>query len=495
LKSVSIIGGGIAGLTSASLLASKGFDVTLIEKNDHIGGRIRTQEITGYHFDMGPSWYWMPEVFEKFYNQFGHTARDFYELKKLDPGFKVFYKNEAPICIPSDKKALYILFENIEEGSSIQLEKFLQEAEEKYEISMSKFVYNPSFSWMEYISMDILKSFFKHSLLKPLSSHVAAHFKDKRLRMLMEFPVLFLGAKPKNIPALYSIMNHSALTQGTFYPMGGMVKIAEAFEKIALELGVKIIKNTSIEKVDIENKKIKSISSKDKTIECDTLICAMDYHHFEQNILEKSGRKYDEKYWDSRTLSPSSLIFFLGIEERIEGLEHHNLFFDADFKLHAEEIYDRPQWPSDPLFYICCPSKTDASVAPEGCENIFILMPLAPGIEDTEVLRTVYFDKMMKRLRENNILIKENMIKVKESYCIKNFEEDYNSYKGNAYGLANTLSQTGVWKPSIKSNKIDNLYYAGQLTVPGPGLPPSIISGEIVASVIIQNHKTVFEIP
>ncbi len=492
LRKITVIGGGISGLTAASLLAKQGLAVTLLEKNNHFGGRLNTFEAEGFTFDMGPSWYWMPDIFEKFYHSFDCQTSDFYELVQLDPGFKVFFKNSDPILVSSDPAAIAETFESIEKGAGKQLERFLKEAQAKYDLSVNQFIYNPSLSWFEFVSAETIKGFFKYSLLTPFDVYVKKYFKDKRLRMIMEFPIIFLGAKSKNIPSLYSMMNHAAMNQGTFYPQGGMVKIAGAFEKIARKLGVDLKVGEAVESVEINAGKIEDIHTSKQVYKTDAVICAADYHHFEQEVLAKEYRKYSSAYWESRTLSPSSLLFFVGVNKKIEGLEHHNLFFDADFEVHTAEIYDTKQWPSDPLFYVCCPSKTDPSVAPIGQENLFFLMPIAAGIEDSELLRKTYFDLLVSRLEKHCGTQIKDAIVYHKSYCIKDFKQDYNSFKGNAYGLANSLAQTGVLKPSMLNNKLSNLAYAGQLTVPGPGLPPAIISGEIAAKLItdkILNHS------
>ncbi len=484
MSNLSILGGGIAGLTAAASLSKAGHRIDLIDNNAKVGGRISSFSKDGFLFDKGPSWYWMPDVFERFFNEFGRTQADFYDLKQLDPGFKIFYGEEDTLIVPSNREALYEVFENIEKGSADKLKLFLQDAQIKYDLSMADLVYNPSLSWMEFVNKRTIEGVIKNKIFQSFDKHVRKYFKDDRLIQLMEFPVLFLGAKPSNIPSLYSLMNHAALNQGTFYPMGGMIKIAEAFERIAKEQGVEIHCGETVQKIGIDKGRIIQVHTNKQDFRTEGAVIGMDYHHFEQNILESGWRNYDEAYWDKRTLSPSSLIFFLGIDKKIDHLEHHNLFFDTDFEKHAAEIYDTKEWPTDPLFYVCCPSKTDPEVAPIGSENLFVLIPIAPGIADTEFVRKKYLDLIISRMEKIcKTKIKENIV-VQESYCIKEFKEEYNSYKGNAYGLANTYMQTAVLKPSMLNPKIKNMVYAGQLTVPGPGLPPAIISGQIASSLL-----------
>ena len=481
MKKIAVIGSGFAGLTSAIELASIGYQVTLFEKNSSIGGRARKFESNGFTFDMGPSWYWMPDVFDKFFARHGKKVGDYYNLLKLDPGFSVVYGKDNTINIPASFEELVALFENIEKGSGSKLKKFLKKAAVKYKIGMDSLVYKPSHSIFEFINLKVLIGVLYLDVFSNFRSYVKKYFSDSRLTRLMEFPVLFLGATPQNTPALYSLMNYSAFSQGTYYPMGGFHEIIIGLSKLAKEKGVIINCDSNVEKLNVVNGKIENIVVNGKKLLFDGVIASADYHHVEQKLLEKPFRNYSIEYWQSREMSPSSLLFYVGVDKRLNNLQHHNLFFDADFDQHAKEIYDNPKWPKNPLFYLSCPSITDPSLAPKGNENLMFLIPLAPGLEDTNEMREKYFDIVLKRLRDltgNDI---EKNIIFKKSYCVNDFEKDYNSYKGNAYGLANTLRQTAILKPRMKNKKIKNLYYTGQLTVPGPGVPPSIISGQIAA--------------
>lgn len=488
-KKVIIIGAGFAGLSAATTLAQKGFDVTLLEKNKDLGGRARKLEIDGFTFDMGPSWYWMPDVFENYFSQFNTTVAQQYDLLRLDPSYAVFFSKEEVMRIPANLNEFYQLFEKYEPGSSIQLKKFLADAEYKYNVSMRDFVHKPSLSIFEFVDMRILNAALKMDLFKSISKYIHKHFKNQKLIQLLEFPVLFLGAKPNETPALYSMMNYADIVLGTWYPMGGMYKIVEAMVNVAKQQGVTIKSGEVVSKINIESGIAKSIVSNGITLEADVIIASADYHHVEQNLLEEKYRNYSKTYWKSIKMAPSCLMYYLGIDKKIEGLEHHNLFFDTPFDLHAEEIYDRPQWPSKPLFYSTCASKTDKSVAPLGKENLVLLIPIAVDLEDTEEIREKYFNIMMDRLEHlTGQSIKKHVI-VKKSYAIADFKKDYNSFGGNAYGLANILKQTAILKPSLKNKKVRNLYYAGQLTVPGPGVPPSIISGQVAAREVIKKFK------
>jgi phytoene desaturase len=487
-KKIAIIGSGISGLSAACYLARDGHTVEVFEKNSTVGGRCRAYSEGGFTFDMGPSWYWMPDVFEKFYNDFGKTTSDFYDLVKLDPGFQVFFGKDDVFPVPADINELYKVFEGIESGSAAQLKKYLEEAEWKYRTGM-QLAYKPALSWTEFANLNVLASVVRTDMLKPMSNYVRKFFKNDRLIKLMEFPVLFLGAMPDNIPALYSLMNHAALSQGTYYPMGGMYRLPDAMKQIADSMGVRFHMQESVAHIQVASNHVTEIITDKSIYEADSVVAACDYHHTEQMLLEKEYRNYNKMYWESRVMAPSCLIYYIGVSKKIDKLKHHNLFFDSDFDNHAREIYDNPQWPSNPMFYVCAPGKTDRSVAPEGMENLFLLVPVAPGLEDDEYKRVRYFHSLVRRMEQvtgEDIL---PHIVYKKSYCINDFRKDYNAFKGNAYGLANTLGQTAILKPRMANRKIKNLFYAGQLTVPGPGVPPAIISGQIAAGQVAQHFK------
>ncbi len=484
---VIVIGSGFAGLSAACFMAKNGQEVTILEKNSTAGGRARKFETEGFLFDMGPSWYWMPDVFERFFAQFGKKVEDYYDLVRLNPSYQVIYSETEKWNIPPEVQDLAALLDSIEPGAGKNLKLFLEEASIKYKVGMNDLVFKPGLSFTEFMSVDFFKGLLKLDLFTSHTKHVKKYFKNPKIISLLEFPVLFLGAKPQETPSLYSLMNYADMQLGTWYPMGGMHKIVEGMVALATSLGVEIKYNENVTGFETNAGVVTHVKTENKSYSCNVVIAGADYHHVDQEILDLPHRNYTASYWDKRTMAPSSLLFYLGIDKKIEGLQHHNLFFDEDFGQHAIEIYDNPQWPSKPLFYVCCPSITDASVAPVGKENLFILIPVAPGIEDTEAIREKYFNMVMQRLEHLTGQTILSHIIYKKSYAHKDFIADYNSFKGNAYGLANTLNQTAILKPSIKSKKLSNLYFTGQLTVPGPGVPPSLISGEVVANEIIKN--------
>ena len=481
-----VIGSGFAGMAAACCLAQRGFAVTVLEKNGQTGGRARTWTKDGFTFDLGPSWYWMPDVFEQFFARFGKNPSDYYDLVRLDPAYRVVFGENDHVDIAADLGTLTERFEAIEPGSAAKLREFLAQAEYKYRVGMNDYVRRPSLSILEFIDARIVKESVRLQMVQTMRAHVELFFKDERLRRILEFPILFLGGTGREIPAMYSLMNYADLVLGTWYPMGGMRKIADAMETLALELGVQIVTDAEVNAIEIERGIAKAATTKGGArYDADVVIAGADYHHVEQHLIAPEYRTYDERYWDSRVLSPSSLLFYLGVNKRLQNLKHHNLYFDEPLDPHAETIFGQPSYPDKPLFYVCCPSQTDPTVAPEGMENIFILIPLAPGLGDTDVERERLYDIVMERLEHLTRQTIRDAVVVRRDYAHRDFIADYHSYKGNAYGLANTLAQTAFWKPTIKPPKVRNLYYCGQLTVPGPGVPPSLISGQIAAELVI----------
>ena len=486
-KRALVIGSGFAGLSTASLLGKAGYEVTILEKNEQAGGRARRWEKDGFVFDMGPSWYWMPDVFENYFGLFGKKVSDYYELERLSPSYRVYFgEGDDFIDVPADMEELEAVFEGLEPGSSLKLREFLKQAAYKYEVGMRDYVFRPSHSIFEFIDLRLIRESFRIQMFSSMSKHVRKYFKHPKLIKILEFPVLFLGATPQNTPALYSMMNHADLTLGTWFPKGGMHKIVEGMVKVAEEMGVNIALNTEVQRIVVEDGVARKVITNQGEFTADIIIANSDYQHTDQKLLDAPHRNYSAKYWDKRTMSPSSLLFYLGVNKRLKNLLHHTLFFDEDFALHAEEIYTNPKWPSKPLFYASATTTTDPGGAPAGMENLFLLIPLAPGLKDDDETREIYYHMVMDRLeRITDQSIREHVI-LKRSYAMRDFEQDYHSFKGNAYGLANTLLQTAFFKPKLKAKKVKNLYFTGQLTVPGPGVPPSLISGQVVADEVVK---------
>ncbi|MUU79766.1 phytoene desaturase family protein [Winogradskyella endarachnes] len=483
-KTVSIIGSGFSALSASCYLAKAGFKVSIYEKNATVGGRARQLKKEGFTFDMGPSWYWMPDIFEKFFNDFGKKTSDFYELDKLSPAYKIFFSDDV-ITIGDQMDKICTEFERIEPGSSKPLRKFIAKAQDHYNIAINKVVLKPGLSPFELVTKETITRL--DQFYKTISSEVRKKFKNPKLISTLEFPVLFLGAKPNKTPSFYSFMNFADFGLGTWHPKGGMYQIVIAMKSLAESLGVSMHTHCAVEKIGVNNKKAKYIIVNGETILSDVVLSGADYHHSE-TLLDSKHRQYTEEYWKSKTFAPSSLLFYVGFNKQLKNVEHHNLFFDTNFEAHAKDIYDNPKWPKDPLFYVNFPSVTDKSMAPDGCETGFFLIPIAPGLEDTEELRQQYLDIILNRLEDRTKQSIKNNILFIDSYCVNDFIEDYNSYKGNAYGMANTLMQTAFLRPKLKSKKVEALYFTGQLTVPGPGVPPALISGKLVAELIEKNE-------
>lgn len=480
-NTITIIGSGFSALAASCYLAKEGFDVTILEKNNTVGGRARQLVKEGFTFDIGPTWYWMPDVFEKFFADFGKKPSDYYHLDKLNPAYEVYFDKVDSIKIPDNLHDILAIFEKEEKGSANHLQSFLDNAEHNYDVAIKDLVYRPGISITELITPVTVRK--ANQFFSSIRTTVRKNIKNSRLQQIMEFPVLFLGAKPSNTPAFYSFMNYADFGLGTWHPKGGMYEVVKAMANLAVDLGVKIETNQNVEKINVENGVVKSVVSNGNTIVSDIVLSGADYHHTE-TLLDEKYRGYSEKYWDSKVFAPSSLLFYVGFDKKIENVSHHTLFFDTEFDVHAKDIYDNPKWPEKPLFYASFPSITDASVAPEGKEAGIFLIPIAPGIEDTPEIREKYFQNIISRFETlTNQSVSKNII-FTESFCVNDFVNDYNSYKGNAYGLANILTQTAFLRPKIISKKVKNLFFTGQLTVPGPGVPPSIISGKIVSDLI-----------
>ncbi|CAN5689617.1 phytoene desaturase family protein [soil metagenome] len=492
-KKIIIIGSGFAGLSAACFMAKAGCEVTVLEKQATPGGRARQLKAQGFTFDMGPSWYWMTDVFEHFFNAFGKNVSDYYTLHRLDPSYRVYGKNNV-MDIPAGYEALKVLFEKLEPDSAKQLDKFLEEAQYKYKVGINKLVHKPGQSLNEFLDWDLLTGIFRLDVFNSIKTHVGKHFKHPAIRQLMEFPVLFLGALPEKTPALYSLMNYADIKGGTWYPEGGMYSIVKAIHTLALELGVNFCFEHDVREIIIEKNAAKRIVAVHKnelvSFEADAVIGGADYHHIESALLPDASRSYTEAYWDKRVMAPGCLIYFVGLNKKLNSILHHSLFFDTSFEQHGREIYKTKEWPKDPLFYVSATSVTDSTVAPEGCENLFFLVPVAAGLaDDTEEKREYYFDKIVKRMEQKTGQNIRDHIIYKKTYAHSDFVHEYNAFKGNAYGLANTLMQTAILKPSCRSRKVKNLFYTGQLTVPGPGVPPSLISGEVVAKEVLKSFK------
>ncbi|MEY4886830.1 MAG: hypothetical protein RL767_301 [Bacteroidota bacterium] len=483
-----VIGSGFAGMSSAAYLAQAGYSVDVLEMHDIPGGRGRQWIHEGYTFDLGPSFYWMPDVFDTFFGHFGKKTSDYYELQRLDPSYSIYF-DDGPMPIPASMDEIEALFERLEPGSAAKLKVFLKDAEYKYRVGIDDLVRKPSRSVFEFADMRILTGLLRMDLLSSIRSSIAKVVKNPKLKQLLEFPVLFLGATPSNTPALYSLMNYSDFAQGTWYPLGGMYSVVKGFHQLAVEQGARFHFNQEVTGFRYEGKSISGVYVGSTCYDADVVVASADYAHIEQKLIKPEFRRYSANYWAKRKMAPSAFMYYLGLDTKLPELEHHSLFFDADFDTHADAIYTNPRWPEKPLFYLSISSATDASMAPEGKDTLIILIPMATGLEDDDSIRDRYLGMVAERIKKQIGMDIRDHIVVQRSFAYRDFVKDYHAHLGNAYGLANTLDQTAILKPSLKG-KLDNLYFAGQLTVPGPGVPPCIISGEVVAREVAKEHPS-----
>lgn len=485
-KKIVIIGAGFSSLSASCYLAKAGYDVTILEKNSYSGGRARQLKREGFIFDMGPTFYWMPDVFESFFSDFGYLPSDFYQLNRLNPAYEVYFDKGYSIKIGDNLESIKATFEQVEKGSSVELQKFMDVAEDNYNIAVKDLVYKPGQNIFEIITAKTALKF--GSFVDTIQKQVRRRVKNKELRKILEFPVLFLGAKPSNTPSFYNFMNYADFKLGTWHPKGGMFEVAKAMHDLAEKLGVKIKHNSQVDEITTADGIATGVVVGGENYECDILLSGADYH-FTESLLPAEFRQYSQSYWNNKTFAPSALLFYVAFDKKLQNVSHHTLFFDVDFERHAQSIYDTKEWPDEPLFYASFPSITDVTVAPEGKEAGIFLVPLAAGLDDSPELREKYYNIILDRME----LLTEQKIKshviFKETYGVSDFISDYNSFKGNAYGLANTLLQTHVLRPKLKSKKVKNMYFTGQLTVPGPGVPPSLISGKVVSTLIEKFHK------
>jgi phytoene desaturase len=484
-KTVIIIGGGIGGLSLAAMLGKKGFSVTVLEKNEMLGGRASTFQADGFTFDMGPSWYLMPDVFQHYFELMGEKVEDYLELQRLTPSYRIFFKDSPAgrIDMFADREKDGETFEKLEPGSSKKFDEYLARAKSNYEISKASFMYKNYDGIFDFLTLRMAIQGSKLSVFSTMNSYVGKFFKTPTMQKIMQYTLVFLGSSPYNTPALYSIMTYIDFGMGVFYPKGGIYKIIEALVKIGKKNGVNYQTNVSVEEILTENGRATGVRlSSGEIIDADVIVSNADIHHTETKLLKKDvDREYPESYWQKKTLSPSAFIMYLGFKDKVPSLTHHNLLFSKDWHKNFAEIFDNPKWPTDPSLYICAPSVTDPSVAPEGKENLFVLVPMAPGIEYTEEELQNYGEKILDLMeRELDIPNIRERIEYKRYFCGKDFASRYNSYKGSALGLAHTLRQTAIFRPNTISKKVKNLYYVGANTNPGIGMPICLISAELV---------------
>jgi phytoene desaturase len=484
-----VIGGGFAGIASAAKLRHQGFDVTLLERHDGLGGRGRIWESGGYTFDMGPSWYLMPEVFDDFFEGLGKKREDYYPLHKLSPYYRVFFEDRGSVDIGPDLEGIYSVFDSIEPGGREKLQRYLKKASYKYRVAIEEFLYKEYRSIFQFLNPRLVIQGSQLGVFGALHNHVKRYFSDHRAQKILEYAMVFLGNSPSNAPALYSIMSHVDLIQGVYFPEGGMGTMVRGMTRLLDDLGVEVITGADAREIVVENRRAVGVRTADAEYRADLVIATGDYHHIEQDLLKEEYRNYSRKFWEGAVVAPSMFIMYLGVGKKLPNLVHHNLFFADKWDEHFRQIFDDPRWPDNPSYYVSVTSYDDTGMSPEGKDNVFVLVPIAPGLKTDEDFRKSYGDKIITHLEG---LIGQEFrddIEVLRYFGPEDFASDYSAFKGTALGLAHTLGQTAVFRPSMRNRKLRNLFYAGQYTHPGVGVPMTLIAADIIADAVGKQFK------
>ncbi|MXR52096.1 phytoene desaturase [Halovenus sp. WSH3] len=492
-RTVAVVGGGFGGLSAACYLADAGADVRLLEKNDQLGGRASRLERDGFKFDMGPSWYLMPDVFERFFAYFGHEPADYYDLEHLDPHYRIFFKDGDQIDIRGDREEMRELFESYEEGAGDAFEEYLDTSRTHYETAMEKFVYEDRSRLRDWVDPEVMKAApIGLQLTGSMQDYVDEYFDNPKLKQIMQYSLVFLGGAPKNTPALYNIMSHVDFNLGVYYPDGGLGAVVDGVVELGEELGVTYETGSEVTSLTKgRDNFIVEVEDGARVLEPDNVVVNADYRHAEQELLPEHERQYDEEYWEERTYAPSAYLLYMGVEGDVEPLEHHTLVLPEDWDPHFEQIFDDPTWPDEPAYYICVPSKTDDSVAPEGHSNLFVLVPIAPGLADGDSIRDQYREKILDDIAEHTGVELHDRTVVEEQFAVSDFVDRYNATEGTALGLAHTLRQTALLRPSNRSSAVDGLYFTGSFTTPGIGVPMCLISGQHAAEALVEDAAAV----
>jgi phytoene desaturase len=487
-KRVVIIGAGFGGMSSAAYLAQAGYEVTVIEKNAKAGGRAAVLEREGYTFDLGPSWYMMPDVFEEFFADFGKQVSDYYVLKTLEPSYRTFDDHDEPLDIGGKEQATE-LFDRVQQGAGKRLEQLLSQSESEYNTVRERILPMDWLSRKAAFEPGVLELLAKPSMLRSYHSRVVRHIKDQRLQRILEFMTVFMGGSPQNIPGMYTLLAHAGIGTGIPYPKGGFGAVARGFEELCKSLGVTFMYNTEADKIIASEGKIKGVRPlRGESLACDIVVANADYQHVQTRLLDSGDQDVPAHKWPRKTMSPSALVVCLGVKKQLPNLLHHNLFFDTGWKQHFDDVFVHKQWTTNPLFYLCAPSKTDPKVAPKGRENLFILAPQPAGSQPDDKIIQKTTDNIIARIGKKTGEEFAKDIEVKEVYAHDYFKTTFNAYQGNAFGLAHTFFQSAFFRPRMKSRKVAGLYFAGQYTNPGTGVPMVILSGKNVARVVANDE-------
>ncbi len=488
---VVVVGAGIGGMAAAARVAKNGFRVTVVERNDQAGGRARLWKKDGFTFDMGPSWYLMPDVFDRFFAHFGRKTSDYYELKKLDPSYRVFFGPGQEHDIPSDRAGQRALFDRLEPGGGAKLERYLESAAYKYRVAVGEFLYRDYRTVFDFLNWRMMTEGLKLNVLGKLDAAVSRQFGDVRARQILEYGMVFLGTSPYHAPAMYSLMSHVDLTQGVFYPPGGLSAMAQGIRRLAEEQGVEFRLSTEVQKIVTANGRATGVQVRmpdggGETLPCDAVLANADYAHVETELLDAADCALPRRYWRRRVVAPCLFLLYLGVTRKLERLVHHNLYLQLDWSRHFDAVFRTPGWPERPCFNVSCISKTDPAMAPPGCENVFVLVPMAAGLEDTDDVREAYADRLIRHMEEMTGEEIAPHVAVRRIYSHRDYAADYHAWGGTALGLSHTLFQTAVFRPPRRSRKVRNLFYAGQYTHPGVGVPMVLIAGELAADRLVR---------
>jgi phytoene desaturase len=484
-RTVTVVGGGFGGLAAAACLGRAGADVRLLERHDRLGGHAGLVERDGFRFDTGPSWYLMPDVFERFFERFDRRPGDYYGLERLDPQYRVFWKDGDAVTVRPDREAVHELFESYEPGAGDALERYLERAERDYELAMERVVYEGRERLREFLDPALLPLVPRARLFGSMDRYVSRYVSHPKLRQLLEYTLVFLGGSPHNTPALYSIMSHVDLNLNVFYPEGGIAGVVDALATLAREQGVAIETGVEVDHISKRAGRFE-LTTDAGTVRSDAVVCNANPAHVERDLLSPADREYGPDYWDSRTYAPSAFMLYLGVEGDVDPLAHHSLVFPTDWDPHFASIFDDPAWPDDPAYYLSVPSLTDDAVAPDGHHAVVVLVPVAPGLGDDPEVRERYRDRVLADLADNTGVDLRGRVVVEESACVGEFAARFDDPQGTALGLAHTLDQTGPFRPGHRAD-LDGLYYAGAYTAPGIGMPMCLVSGEHAARAVVED--------
>jgi phytoene desaturase len=487
-KKIIVIGAGLSGLANAAMLAKNGFDVTVVEQQPMPGGVARCIKDRGFHFDMGPSWYLMPEIFETYFAYFGKKPSDYYKLVELDPSYKIYFENDRTVSISKDMEANKQLFDTLEENGGEKLARYLDESKQKYEIAVNKVLYKNFFSVFDFLRTEILRYGLKLNMFTNLDKYAKKFLKDHRSRKIVEFNTVFLGSSPYSVPALYSLMSYVDLQLGVYYPEGGIFELPKALFRLAKEQGVRFKFGTKVKKILFEKRRAVGVRTNTGDIQADIVLSSADYHFTDTELLDLKHRNYSRTYWNTRVMGPSSFLLYLGLNKKIPDIVHHTFYLADNWREHFDTIFHGKKWPENPCYYLCCPSKTDPAAAPEGKETLFVLVPLAPGLDDTDTVRKSFTDKILRHIEGVTGTSIRDSIEVMYTYSHRDFSGTGNLYQGTALGLAHTLPQTAFLRPSHKSRRAKNLYFAGSYTQPGIGMPMVLIGAHLVSGLITKEQ-------